>query len=140
MAELKTQPTRQPVDDYLAGIADPVKRADSQTITAMMAEAAQAAPRMWGESIIGFGDAHLKYASGREIDWFLVGFAPRKQNLTLYLSMDVKQHGALLEKLGKHKTGAGCLYIKKLADVDQDVLKELIASAVAVTRALAEKS
>lgn len=139
MPENKTQPTAQSVDDFLARIDDPQKQADSREIVAMMREAAQAEPRMWGDSIVGFGEAHLKYATGREIDWFLVGFAPRKQNLTLYLSMDVNQNAGLLAKLGKHKTGVGCLYIKKLADVDSQVLQDLIAAAVAMTRALAEK-
>ena len=85
---------------------------------------------MWGSSIVGFGDRHYRYASGREGDWFLVGFSPRKANLTLYLSHPGVQNQALRQKLGKHKTGKGCLYIKQLADVDLGILKELISQSV----------
>ncbi len=126
MAELKTQPTAQPVADFLNALPDERQRADSFTIVEMMSHATGDTPRMWGESIIGFGDYHYKYASGREGDWFRVGFSPRKQNLTLYLGYDIKQYASLLEKLGKYKTGQGCLYIKKLADVDAATLQTLI--------------
>lgn len=85
---------------------------------------------MWGANIIGFGNIHLKYESGREIDWFITGFSPRKQNLTLYLTGSFNSHTDLLSRLGKHKTGSGCLYISKLQDVDTEVLKELIKRSV----------
>lgn len=136
MAENKTQRNDASVAAYIDQIEDPLKRADSHAILAMMQAASGAEPRMWGEKIVGFGDAHLKYASGREVDWFLVGFSPRKDALTLYLSMDANQNPELLAKLGKHKTGAGCLYIKKLKDVDQGVLQVLIEKAVEQTREL----
>ncbi|MBS1966549.1 MAG: DUF1801 domain-containing protein [Chloroflexi bacterium SZAS-1] len=132
MAELKTKPTEQSVEEFLASIADPQQRADSQTIASLMQEVSGAAPRMWGPGIIGFGDYHYEYASGRSGDWFLTGFAPRKSNLTLYLNsgggFDAQR--VLLERLGKHKLGKGCLYIKRLADVDQAVLRELIVQAI----------
>lgn len=89
---------------------------------------------MWGSSIIGFGNVHLKYESGRELDWFTIGFSPRKQNLTLYVMGSFNPHTELLKKLGKHKTGVGCLYINKLADVDVKVLKELLKKAVKVAK------
>ena len=90
---------------------------------------------MWGESIVGFGSYHYKYASGREGDWFVVGFAPRKQDLTLYLMYGLDQYEALLSRLGKHKTGKGCLYVKRLADVDMAVLRELVAESVGAYKA-----
>jgi hypothetical protein len=85
---------------------------------------------MWGDSIIGFGKCHLKYASGRELDWFYVGFSPRKASLSLYLTCDLSQYGKLLKRLGKYKSGKGCLYVKTLDDVDRDVLKQLIAASI----------
>jgi hypothetical protein len=91
-----------------------------------MEKATKAKAKMWGTSIIGFGDRHLKYESGRELDWFVMGFSPRKQNLTLYIPGTVLNQQALLKKLGKHKTGKGCLYINKLEEVDMAVLKEII--------------
>jgi hypothetical protein len=95
-----------------------------------MKAATGATPKMWGDSIVGFGNCHLKYASGRELDWFYVGFSPRKAGLSLYLTCDLSKYAPLLKKLGSHKTGKGCLYIKKLDDVDVDVLKELVADSV----------
>src|SRR6185503_18077563 len=103
------------------------KRKDSITILNMMKKASGEEPKMWGASLIGFGNKRYKSpSSGREVDWFLVGFSPRKANLSLYLSMDIKKHAATLKKLGKHKTGMGCLYINKLADINLDLLKGLI--------------
>jgi len=95
-----------------------------------MKKATRSDPKMWGSSIIGFGSRRLKYPSGREIDWMVVGFSPRKANLTLYLAGGLDQQAALLKKLGKHSTGKGCVYIKKLKDVDPKVLKELITQSV----------
>ena len=99
-------------------------------ITALMEKATKANGKMWGTSIIGFGDRHLKYASGRELDWFVLRFSPRKQNLAVYISGTVEKQQALLKKLGKHKTGKGCLYINKLEEVDMAVLKEIINSTL----------
>jgi hypothetical protein len=96
----------------------------------LMAEVTGAEPKMWGDSIIGFGNYHYKYASGREGDWFLAGFAPRKQNLTLYIMAGFDGYEALMASLGKYKTGKSCLYIKKLEDVDTAVLKQLIKQSV----------
>jgi hypothetical protein len=131
MAELKTKKTAQSVEAFLNKITDKQKREDSLAILEMLKKATGEKPKMWGESIIGFGDYHYKYASGREGDWFRAGFSPRKQNLTLYLGLDVVGPNAdLIKKLGKHKTGKGCLYINKLADIDTKVLREMIKRAV----------
>ncbi|MCA9938991.1 MAG: DUF1801 domain-containing protein [Anaerolineales bacterium] len=127
MAELKTQKNDQSVDAFLQTVADERKRQDCYDLLALMQEVTGAEPVMWGSSIIGFGSYHYKYASGREGEWFLTGFAPRKQNLTLYIMAGFDQYGELMSKLGKHSTGKSCLYIKRLADVDQDVLRRLVA-------------
>ena len=126
MAELKTKPTDQSAEDFLNGLTDENKRRDAFTILELMRKISQAEPKMWGTSIIGFGDYHYKYASGREGDWFQIGFSPRKQDLTLYLMQSFRQYGDLLVKLGKFKTGKGCLYIRRLSDVDLPALEELI--------------
>jgi hypothetical protein len=134
VAELKTQPTDQSVTTFLDSIADEQKRKDSYTIVKLMQQVTKAKPKLWGSSIIGFGSYHYKYASGREADWMQVGFAPRKQNLTLYLMSGFDGYAQLLKKLGKHKTGKACLYINKLDDVDVNVLKELVKQSVAHPR------
>lgn len=126
MAELKTKKTEHSVEDFIKRIPEPQKRKDSFTLLDLMEKATKAKGKMWGTSIIGFGDLHLKYESGRELDWFVIGFSPRKQNLALYISGTVEKQQALLKKLGKYKTGKGCLYINTLEDVDIDVLKEII--------------
>ena len=126
MAELKTKPTDQSAVAFLNSLADENKRRDAFTILDLMRKISQAEPKMWGASIIGFGDYHYKYASGREGDWFRIGFSPRKQDLTLYLMQGFAQYGDLLAKLGKFKTGKGCLYIRRLSDVDLPTLEELI--------------
>ncbi|PWB56380.1 MAG: hypothetical protein C3F13_02245 [Anaerolineales bacterium] len=126
MSELKTKPSEASVEEYLNTIEDVTKRNDSFVILEMMRQITEAEPRMWGSSIIGFGDRHYRYESGREGDWFLVGFSPRKENLTLYLTFGGLQDIKLLDKLGKYKTGKGCLYLKRLREVNIDVLKELI--------------
>ncbi|MCB0055676.1 MAG: DUF1801 domain-containing protein, partial [Caldilineaceae bacterium] len=113
MAELKTKENDQSVETFLSSIEDAQKQQDCRTLIAIMQEATGAAPRMWGESIVGFGHYHYKYASGREGDWFLTGFAPRKQNLTLYIMAGFHHYDELLQKLGKFKTGKSCLYINK---------------------------
>lgn len=131
MAELKTRPTDDDVAAFINNIADEQKRQDSQAILALMQDVTGAEPQMWGDSIVGFGSYHYKYASGREGDWFLTGFAPRKQNLTLYIMAGFEQYDTLLARLGKHKTGKSCLYLKRLADVDPNTLRELIRQSVA---------
>ncbi len=130
MAELKTKPSNASVEEFLNTIDDETKRSDSFMILAMMRQVSNSEPRMWGTSIVGFGDRHYHYASGREGDWFLVGFSPRKENLTLYLTFGGLQDIELLKRLGKYKTGKGCLYIKRLRDVDLEVLKDLINECV----------
>ncbi len=116
-------------------IEDEHKRADCFAISKMMQQATKAKPKMWGDSIIGFGAYHYKYASGREADWPLTGLSPRKGNITVYIMAGFEQYDDLLKKLGKHKTGKSCLYLKSLADVDKGVLKELIAQSVAHMKA-----
>ena len=128
MAELKTKATDASVDKFLQGIADEKKRADSYQIIELMKKATKAEPKMWGPSIVGFGDYRYKYESGRENDWFITGFSPRAQNLTLYMTGGFDSE--LMKKLGKYKTGKGCLYIKRMEDVDSKVLSELIAKGV----------
>jgi hypothetical protein len=130
MAENKTQKTGQSVEEFLNHLPDERKRRDSFAILEMMIQATRAEPKMWGTSIIGLGDSHYKYESGREGDWFLIGFSPRKQNLTLYLMDGFERYGELLEKLGKYSTGKSCLYIKKLEDIDLAILKEMIEQSV----------
>jgi hypothetical protein len=130
MAELKTKMTEASVEDCLNKIKDEDTRRDCFEIAKIMKQVTRSDPKMWGPSIIGFGSRRLKYASGRELDWMLTGFAPRKANIALYIMGDFEKRAALLEKLGKHSTGKGCLYIKKLKDVDRKVLKELISESV----------
>lgn len=131
LAVIKTKPTALSVEDFINAVADEQKRKDSFAILALMEKATNEKPKMWGSSMIGFGD--VKYTSpntGREVDWFKIGFSPRKANLSLHL-MDLKIHEAAMAKLGKFKTGAGCLYINKLEDVDVKVLQEMITAAAA---------
>lgn len=131
MAELKTKKNEQSVEAFLDSIADEHTRKDCYTILNMMQEAAKSPPKMWGSAIVGFGDYHYKSErSGREGDWFLAGFSPRKQNLSLYIMAGFGECEELLSQLGKYKTGVGCLYIKRLADVDLNVLKEIIEISV----------
>lgn len=130
MAKLKTQPNNQSVVDFLNDVDDETKRQDSFTVLDLMASETSADPIMWGDSIVGFGSYKFKYASGREGDWFLTGFSPRKQNLTLYIMSGFDDYEQLLKQLGKHSTGKSCLYIKKLEDVDQDVLQQLVRKSV----------
>jgi hypothetical protein len=130
MAELKTKKTELSVEAFIKKIPDAQKQKDAFTIIELMEKATKAKGKMWGSAIIGFGDQHLKYESGRELDWFVMGFSPRKQNLTLYIFGTVEKQQALLKKLGKHKTGKGCLYINKLEEVDMDVLKEIISKGI----------
>jgi hypothetical protein len=135
MAELKTKVNNASVTDFLNGIKDEAKRIDSFEIVKMMQQITKQEPRMWGTSIIGFGNTHLKYESGRELDWFVLGFSPRKQNLTLY-GMGNWLETDLVKKLGKYKTGKGCLYINQLEDVNIKVLKELLTQTIKATKKL----
>ncbi|MGL5831479.1 MAG: DUF1801 domain-containing protein [Candidatus Altimarinota bacterium] len=130
LVKIKTQETNASVEDFLNKVPDEQKRQDSFTILEMMKKATGDQPKMWGPSIIGFGNIRYKSpATGREIDWLKIGFSPRKASLSLYLSMNINKYPAL-KKLGKHKTGVGCLYINKLADVDLKVLKEMIETSL----------
>jgi len=130
MAELKTKVNDRSVVDFLKGVPDERKRQDSFTILEIMQQVTGEEAKMWGDSIVGFGSYHYRYASGQEGDWLLVGFSPRKQNLTLYIMPGFDQYGELLQRLGKFSTGKSCLYIKKLGDVDQAVLKDLVHQSV----------
>src|SRR5215213_10265287 len=125
LAEIQTKPTSSSVEDFINGVQDEQKRKDSFVILEMMKKASSEEPKMWGSSIIGFGNKRYKSpATGREVDWLQIGFSPRKANLSLYLTLSLKEHAEALERLGKHKTGVGCLYINKLEDVDLKVLNE----------------
>jgi len=131
LAEIKTKPTSASAEDFLNNIKDEQKRKDSFTLLEMMKKATGEVPVLWSNSIIGFGIKRYKSpATGREVDWLKIGFAPRKANLSLYISVGIKEHEAALEKLGKHKTGVGCLYINKLEDVDLKVLSGMISESV----------
>ena len=130
MAELKTKKTEASVEDFLNKIKDQDVRQDCFEIAKIMKQATRSDAKMWGSSIVGFGSRHLKYASGRELDWMVIGFSPRKANITLYLPGGVENQAALLQQLGKYTTGKGCLYIKKLKDVDTKALKQLVNESV----------
>jgi hypothetical protein len=130
MAELKTKPNQQSVVEFLNGIPDELKRKDCFTLLDLMKEITQAEPQMWGDAIVGFGNYHYHYASGREGDWFLTGFSPRKQNLTVYIISGFEQYDTLLRKLGKHTTSKSCLYIKRLDDINLPTLSELVRRSV----------
>ena len=133
MAELKTKQTKQSVAAFLAGVEDPQARKDCKTLVGLMEEATGAKARMWGTSIVGFGTQRSTYASGREAEWMLTAFSPRKQNITLYLG-HLDEQRDLLDKLGTHSCGKGCLYIKRLSDVHLPTLTKLVKSSVALAR------
>lgn len=130
MAEAKTKSTNQSVDSFIKRLPDPQTREDCSTIVKLMKEATHSQPRMWGTAIVGFGTRRIQYAGGREADWPLIAFSPRKQNLTLYIMSGSDSHAELLKKLGKHSVGRSCLYIKRLADIDLPTLKKLIRESV----------
>lgn len=130
MAEPKTKPTKASVKEFLDQISDKERRDDCFAVAKIMEEITGDKPKMWGPSIVGFGTYHYKYASGREGDWPVTGFSPRKKDLTLYIMMGFKKHPELMEKLGKHSTGKSCLYIKRLSDIHVPTLKKLIKSSV----------
>ncbi len=130
MAELKTQKTKASVSAFLNAIEDDQVRKDCKTVSALMQKATRAKPAMWGPGIVGFGSVHLKYASGRELDWMVTGFAPRKGNITLYVLGHYPECEPLLAKLGKHTRGGSCLHVKRLSDVHMPALTKLIAAGV----------
>ena len=130
MTELITKPTNKSVDEFLKKVENPTKREDSLKILELMKEVTKEEPVMWGDSIVGFGSYHYKYASGREGDWFLIGFSPRKQNLTVYLMTGFEKYQEILKNLGKYKTGKPCLYINKLKEINIQSLRELILESV----------
>jgi hypothetical protein len=130
MADLKTVQTKASVDKFLQGIRDEKNRADCFKMKEMMEKATKSKGKMWGTSIVGFGDYHYVYPSGRENDWFIAGFSPRKQNLTLYMMGGFDQFPDLMEQLGKYSRGKSCLYIKKLNDVDTKILQKLLVQSV----------
>jgi len=135
MAANKTKATKLSVTAFIGALTDPSRRADAKVLVSLMESAAGEKPKMWGPSIIGFGNYHYTYDSGREGDMPLIAFSPRKAATVLYNMIAFSGSEALLAKLGKHTTGKGCLYIKKLADVDQQVLKALIRKSLAASRA-----
>lgn len=130
MAENKTRPNKASVTAFINGIEDEQKRRDVRKVAAMMREATGSRARMWGTNIVGYGAYHYRYESGREGDFLITGFSPRKRALTLYIIPGFKHFESLMSKLGKYKTGKSCLYIKRLSDVDEKVLKRLIAASV----------
>ena len=134
MAQNKTKATVQKVSEFIAGIEDKRKRADCRELMKLMAKTTGRRAKMWGASIVGYGKYHYKYASGREGDFFLTGFSPRKQALSVYIISGFEPHPDLMEKLGKYKTGKSCLYVKNLDDIDRDVLAQLIEESVAHMR------
>jgi Domain of unknown function (DU1801) len=134
MADNKTKPTKLSVAAFIDALTDPARRADAKALVKLMQRAAGEKPKMWGPSIVGFGSNHYKYESGREGDMPLIGFSPRKAANVLYGMNASSESTALLAKLGKHTTGKGCIYIKRLADVDQKVLETIASKGVAATR------
>ena len=134
MAHNKTKPTQQKVSEFIAGIDDKVKRADCRELMKLMSEITGNRATMWRPGIVGYGKYHYKYASGREGDFFLTGFSPRKQALTIYIISGFSIHPQLMEKLGKYKIGKSCLYVKQLDDLDRSVLTQLVKESVAYMR------
>lgn len=135
MAENKTTATDASVEDFIASVDDETMRRDSGELLALMGEVTGEAPRMWGPSIVGFGSYHYRYESGREGDFFLTGFSPRKSALSVYVMGGFEPHADRLARLGKHKLGKSCLYLKSLDAIDRDVLREIITASVADMRA-----
>jgi Domain of unknown function (DU1801) len=129
MAEQKTKPTAASVEDFVKAIDDPKRREDCLTLIALMKKTTKCEPKMWGANIVGFGDHHYRYESGHEGDTFILGFSPRKDAISLHLSCDLGRFRETLDQLGKHKTGKGCLYIRRLDDVNPSVLATLLKKA-----------
>lgn len=135
MSDLKTRPTASSVDAFIDAVDDERKRTDCRVVADLMAEITGAEGVMWGPSIVGFGNYRYRYASGREGDFFEAGFSPRKRALTIYVMAGFAEYDDLLARLGKHSTGKSCLYVKRLADIDLDVLREMLIRSVAYIRA-----
>lgn len=135
MSEPKTKRNDASVREFLEKVAHPVKRADSLRLMELMESVTGVAPEMWGDSIVGYDTYHYVYANGREGDWPITGFSPRKQNLTIYIIPGFDNYSSLLKKLGKHKISKACIYINKLADIDEGVLEEIIKNSVEYMRA-----
>jgi len=136
MAENKTKATEASVEDYLSAIEDEARRQDCEALATLMTKVTKQRPKMWGETIVGFGSYHYKYESGREGDCCLTGFSSRKGDISVYLVASVLAQKELLSKLGKHKAGKGCLYIRKLSDVDPKILEQLVVGTVAERKRL----
>lgn len=134
MADLKTKKNQASVQQFLASVENEKRRKDAQVVLKLMREIMGEKPAMWGPSIVGFGSYHYRYESGREGDWLLTGFSPRKRALTLYIMDGFDGHDDLMSKLGKYKTGKSCLYVKSLEDIDVEVLRELVTESVASMR------
>lgn len=130
MAENKTKATNQSVDDFIASVAHPVRRADAVRLNTLFQEITGWTPKMWGDSIIGYGQYHYTYDSGRSGDFLATGFSPRKSNLSIYIMPGYTDFGGILARLGKHKIGKSCLYVNKLDDIDLDVLQELVRAGL----------
>ena len=139
MSALKTQPTKASVSDFVNHITPDWKRKDCQTLLKIMEDVTGEQPVMWGDSVVGFGQYHYKYKTGREGDWYRTGFSSRKANLTIYCPGGFADSKDLLAKLGKHTTSAGCVYVKKLSDIDLDVLKQVVINSVDQLRAWFEQ-
>jgi len=140
MAALKTQPREESVTAFLDRVEEEPRRTECYTLLDMMKRVTKTDPRIWGSGVVGFGNYHYKYASGQEGDWFIAGFAPRKAELTVYITAGVERFPKLLANLGKHRAGKGCLYIKTLDDVNLSVLEELVGKSVEWTKATYSKS
>ncbi|MGD1890771.1 MAG: DUF1801 domain-containing protein [Cyclobacteriaceae bacterium] len=134
MATLKTQPYNRNISEFLSKVENPQKREDCFTLLDLMKEETGEEPQYWHSNMVGFGQYHYKYASGLEGDWFLTGFSPRKQNLTIYIMSGFERYEELMEQLGRYKTGKSCLYVKRLSDIDLDILKELVRESVSYMR------
>ena len=139
MAEQKTKPTKEKVEDFLNRITDAQRREDCFAVAKIMEEITGEKPTMWGPSIVGFGVYHYKYASGREGDWLITGFSPRKQDLTLYIMPGFAEYGDLMKELGKYRSAKSCLYIKRLSDVHVPTLKKLIRQSVKSIKQMTKK-
>lgn len=135
MAELKTKPTAVSVADFIASVEDPKRREDATALVALLEDETGETAAMWGPSIVGFGRYHYRYASGHEGDAALVGFSPRKSNLVLYMAANEPERTERLTRLGKHKSGKGCVYVNRLADLDETVLREMARVSVATLKA-----
>lgn len=140
MAETKTKKTQASVDEFLAAIDDETKQGDARALVRLLKKVTGEKPTMWGSSIVGFGQYHYRYASGREGDSMLVGFSPRAQNLTLYFPAGFDKLTPLLKKLGKFSTGKGCLHVKRMDDVDMSVLEAIVRQAVKEAKAVDAKN